>query len=117
MNFSLFGYGVTLSGHYYRRGRWHQCEFKDCPSRLPPAEVKYVVVSRATGAYSERFDTQEDAKRALNLLQPGALILRHYDILESVKLSSDPEQWIIGDPEIPESAGITFINYSKIGML
>lgn len=102
MNFSLFGYAVTLSGHYYRRGRWHQCEFKDCPSRLPPAKIKYVIANRIAGSYSERFDSREDVERALNYFAAfnGMAGTKRYEILESVQVGGG---WIIGDPQMPSN--------------
>lgn len=96
VNYSLFGYGITFSSHFYRRGKFHECDVKDCPSRIPPAEIKYVIAQRDIGLYSDRFDTRENAERAIKLLHPRPGV--KYEILESVKVHG---QWIIGDPTLP----------------
>ncbi len=109
MKLHLFGYGITISGHRYRKGQWHQCGVVGCPVRLPPAEIKFVIARRDIGAYSERFDTREDAERAIRFFRVHG---QRFDILESTQVFNG--QWIVGDPEIPESAGITFLDFSFI---
>jgi hypothetical protein len=116
MNVSLFGYGIILSGHYYRRGHWHQCEFRDCPSRIPDAEIKYVIANRIVGSYSERFDSREDVERALKYFAPIGFsdslgLGKRYEILESVQGMGGT--WIIGDPTLP-SDQVFFVNDSAV---
>lgn len=103
MNFNFLRWGIMLSGHVYDRRQLHDCNVLDCPARINPAEIKYVIANRIAGSYSERFDSKEDVERALRYFAPfgSAEYLglgKRYEILESVQIHG---QWMIGDPTLP----------------
>lgn len=59
--------------------------------------VNYVIIDRDVGALSERFESRQDAERAIRFFRPG-LLGRRFQILEASRVRG---RWVIADPDAP----------------